>query len=243
MRAMAKAERNSRTVRRDHRSQRELRKGAKPGELNLSDLGSRIHDERLRRGMSLNELCQHSGVSRSMISAIERGTKAPTILILDRLATALGTSLSRLLVQESRARIILIPRDKQKVVIDSSGWERRVLSPVLPGIEFEFMRTVLNPGVDAGAFLPHAGGSREYVAVERGVLSLTIDGNPHTLRAGDSIYYEGDCVHAFANPGRTPCLYYLAMDVSGHPAKNEHRSVTVAEAGSGHRERTGRYDG
>ena len=45
---------------------------------------------------------------------------------------------------------------------------------------------------------------------------LTIDGAAYTLQAGDSIYYDGNCVHAFANPGDEPCVYYLAMDVAGN---------------------------
>ena len=86
------------------------------------------------------------------------------------------------------------------------------------------MRTTLGPGVDAGTFLPHAHGSREYVAVEKGTLLLTIDGEPHLLKAGDSIYYDGDCLHAFANASRSrACVYYLAMDVSGDAAGTQHR--------------------
>lgn len=185
-----------------------------PGEFNLLELGERVRAERVRRDLSLDALAARSGVSRSMISAVERGRKAATILVLDRIATGLDTSLARLLAGETKARVILLPSQKQTVAKDRSGWERRILSPVLPGVEFEFMRTTLGPRVDAGTFLPHAHGSREYVAVEQGTLLLTIDDRPYTLQAGDSIYYDGDCHHAFANPGRRPCIYYLAMDVS-----------------------------
>jgi quercetin dioxygenase-like cupin family protein len=95
---------------------------------------------------------------------------------------------------------------------------------VIPGVEFELMRTTIGRSVDAGAFLPHAHGSREYVAVESGTLLLTLDDVAHRLHAGDSIYYEGDCVHAFANPDpRSKCVYYLAMDVTGHPDSLPHR--------------------
>jgi quercetin dioxygenase-like cupin family protein len=77
------------------------------------------------------------------------------------------------------------------------------------------MRTTIPGGVDAGVFAPHAAGSREYLAVERGRLVLTLDDAPYTLAAGDSIYYAGDCRHAFANPFARPCVYYLAMEVAG----------------------------
>ena len=198
--------------------------------LTLADLGSRVRDERLQRGMSLDDLARDSRVSRSMISAIERGAKAATVLVLDRIATGLGTSLARLLTYETSGRVILLSHGKQSVARDPSGWERRILSPVLPGVEFEFMRTTLGPGVDAGTFLPHAHGSREYVAVEKGTLLLTIDGVPHTLKAGDSIYYDGDCMHAFVNPLRKQeCVYYLAMDVTGDAAGTQHRRAPTAQ--------------
>lgn len=196
-------------------------------DLSLSGLGRRVREERLRRGISLEELSARARVSRSMISEVERGTKAATVLVLDRIATGLNTSLARLLSSEKKSRIILLRRDSQPVARDPSGWERRILSPVLPGVEFEFMRTTLGPEVDAGAFLPHAQGSREYVAVEEGSLLLVLDGEPYTLKAGDSIYYDGNCTHAFANPWRTPCTYYLAMDVSGDPGGVQHQLAPV----------------
>ncbi|MGI8484370.1 MAG: helix-turn-helix domain-containing protein [Thermomicrobiales bacterium] len=182
--------------------------------LDMADLGERIRAERTRRGKSLESLATISGVSRSMLSAVETGAKVPTVLILDRIATALGTSISRLLDDEAADRVIVRRHDEQDVAIDLAGWERRILSPVLPGVEFEFMRTTIGPSVDAGAFSPHSPGSREYIAIEQGVLVLTIDGIPHTLEAGDSMYYAGDCVHAFANPGEIELIYYLAMDVT-----------------------------
>jgi transcriptional regulator with XRE-family HTH domain len=192
--------------------------------LQLSDLGTRIRDQRTRRALSLEELARKARVSRSMLSAVERGEKAPSVLILDQIATGLGTSIARLMAPESEARIVVLRLAQQDRAIDPSGWERRILSPVLPNVEFEFMRTSLSPGVNAGAFLPHNAGSREYVAVERGTLRLTIDGAVYLLKKGDSIYYAGDCVHEFENPDpRNACEYYLAMDVTGHPEQLRHR--------------------
>lgn len=181
--------------------------------LKLTALGARLRAERARRGLSAEVLAARSRVSRSMLYEIERGRKAPTVLVLDRIATALGTSMARLLDDERRGRVVPLPREEQSVARAAAGWERRIVSPALPGIEFEFMRTTLGPGVDAGAFDPHAPGSREYVAVESGDLELTIDGQPYQLRAGDAIYYEGDCLHGFRNRQASPCVYYLVMDL------------------------------
>ncbi len=69
-------------------------------DLSLTELGRRVREERRRRGLSLDELAARSRVSRSMISAVERGAKAATVVVLDRLAIGLGTSLARLLDME-----------------------------------------------------------------------------------------------------------------------------------------------
>jgi XRE family transcriptional regulator, regulator of sulfur utilization len=199
--------------------------------LDLALLGRRERGERGRHGISLEGLSQRSGVSRSMISAAERGTKAATVLVLDRIATGLETSLARLLSSEVKSRVHVMRWREQSVAKGPSGWKRRILSPVLPGVEFEFMRTTLNPGADAGIFLPHAHGSREYVAVEKGTLNLTLDGTLCMLEVGDSIYYDGDCLHGFANSRQTACAYYLAMDVSGDPAGTRHRAVQIQAPG------------
>lgn len=187
--------------------------------LSMAELGTRIRAERRARGLSIERLAELSGISRSMVSEVERGAKTPTVLVLDRLATALGTSIARLLDEPTREVPQVLRHATQRVLRDPSGWERRVLSPVLAGVEFEFMRTTLGPGVDAGEFAAHAPGSREYVAVESGTLRLTIDGRPQVLRAGDSAYYPGDRRHAFANDHDTAdCVFYLAMELGGRAA-------------------------
>ncbi|MFG6199872.1 helix-turn-helix domain-containing protein [Nonomuraea sp. JJY05] len=154
--------------------------------LSMADLGARLRAHRRARGLALERLAESSGVSRSMVSDVERGAKTPTVLVLDRLATALGTSIARLLDESRGEGAVVLRKARQRVVRDPAGWERRILSPVLPGVEFEFMRTILGPGVDAGEFSPHSPGSR--VAVESGRLTLTIDGERYMLDAGDSVY-------------------------------------------------------
>jgi XRE family transcriptional regulator, regulator of sulfur utilization len=72
-----------------------------------------------------------------------------------------------------------------------------------------------------GEFAAHAAGSREYVAVESGTLTVTLDGSTSTLNSGDAMYYAGDCTHAFANPGDVECVYYTVMHIAGHRLSKE----------------------
>src|SRR5881409_4177782 len=135
------------------------RDGAKPrlsSGLDMAGLGARLRLERLRRRLSLHSLMMRTGVSRSMLSEVERGSKVPTVLVLDRIATGLDTSIARLLGEERATRVIVLRRGEHDTAHDPSGWERRILSPVLPGVEFELMRTTIPGGVDAGEFAAHA---------------------------------------------------------------------------------------
>jgi transcriptional regulator with XRE-family HTH domain len=191
--------------------------------LDVVGVGRRVRAQRIGLGLSLEELAGVCKVSRSMLSEVERGGRTPTVLVLDRIATGLGTTLGRLLREPVAERRVVLRSVEQDVAVDPAGWERRVLSPVLAGVEFEFMRTTIGAGVDAGVFSPHAPGSREYLAVERGRLSLVLDDEGVDLAAGDSIYYAGDCRHGYRNPGRGTCVYYLAMDV---PARSGHTVVS-----------------
>lgn len=191
-----------------------------PAPLDVAALGRRVRQLRQKQGLSLDALAERSGVSVSMLSAVERGQKVPSILVMGQIATALSTSIGRLVDEERSPRVIVLRAGEQRIVSDPAGIERRSLSPVLPGIEFELMRLTIAPHANAGTFPAHRPGSREYLAVESGTLTLSLLGTDYVLHAGDSIYHDGDCPHGYRNDGDVACTYYLAMDIAGganHP--------------------------
>lgn len=187
--------------------------------LDLAAIGRRVRTLRQQRQLSLEALAERSGVSVSMLSTVERGQKVPSILVMGQIATALDTSIGRLVDEETAPQVIVMRATDQRVIKDPAGIERRSLSPVLPGLEFELMRMTLAPGVNAGVFPPHRAGSREYLAVETGTLTLSLNGIEYRLHAGDSIYHDGDCEHGYRNDSDTPCTYYIAMEVAGGAAR------------------------
>lgn len=188
----------------------------KSGRLSIISIGRRLHRERQKQGLTLDQLAERSGSSRSMISAVERGERTPSVLMLDQIANALGISVSRLMTAPTENKVITLRRDQQKILEDSGrngvgSFHRRVVSPVLTGVDFEMGRLEMAPQVDAGVFSPHLAGWSEYVVVESGELEITLDGVLHALGAGDSIYFASDCEHGFRNPGADPCVAYIVM--------------------------------
>src|SRR5919107_742775 len=172
-------------------------------------LGSRVKELRRGRGLTLEELAGRSGVSRAMISKLERGEKNPTLVVAAKLAEGLGVTLSRLAGMEEHREVIIVPRERRMVMRDpETGFERQLLSPNAVGLGVEFIRNKIPEGSTSGEFPPHRKGVEEQIVVERGTLKATLAGEQYLLRAGDAIYFEADVPHHFDNAGNGECTYY-----------------------------------
>ena len=179
-------------------------------------LGVRVRDLRKDRGLTLEELAGVSGVSRAMISKLERGEKNPTLVIAARLAEGLGVSLSRLAGVEERREIVVVPKERRTVLRDpQTGFERQSLSPTFAGRGVEFLRNVVPEGSTSGDFPPHRKGVEEHIVVESGELQATLGGEKYLLREGDALYFAADVPHRFDNVGRGECAYYLVISSGG----------------------------
>lgn len=178
--------------------------------LDLAKLGAHVQGLRHDRGMTLAELASATEVSVSMLSSIERGQKAPTVVVLSRIADGLGIGLAELITDAESRRVIVRRAADQDAVEEPGGWSRTIVSPVVPGVNFEWIRTTLPGGSDAGEFPAYAPGSHEFLVVETGTLRLRLADQVTNLSAGDSVYFAADVPHAYANPGSAPCTYYVA---------------------------------
>jgi transcriptional regulator with XRE-family HTH domain len=178
--------------------------------MDLVDLGQRIQEARRDRDLTLQALADRAQVSVSMLSSVERGQKAPTIVVLARIAEGLGVPLTALITAADSGRVIVRRAADQDVVDEAGGWQRVILTPVVPGVNFEWIRVTLPPNCDAGEYPAWAPGSHEFIAVESGTLRFTLGGQPYDLTAGDSIYFVPDASHHYENPAAAPCTYYVA---------------------------------
>jgi transcriptional regulator with XRE-family HTH domain len=178
--------------------------------MDLVELGRRIQALRAERGFTLHGLAARTAVSVSMLSSVERGQKAATVVVLDRIAAGLDVPLARLVAEPDQTRVLVRRAAEQDTVDEPGGWRRTILTPVVPGVNFEWIRTTLPPGCDAGSYPAYAAGSHEYVVVHSGTLRLTVGETVLDLRAGDSVYFAADVTHGYANAGRSECTYYVA---------------------------------
>ena len=185
-------------------------------EVSSEKLGYRVRELRRAKGLTLNDLAGSSGVSRAMISKIERGEKNPTLVVAARISEGLGVTLSQLAGIDVRREVVLVPHDRRMVMRDpDTGFERQLLSPTFGNRGVEFIRNVIPEGSTSGEFPPHKRGVKEYVVVERGRVAAILDGEEHVLEEGDAVYFEADVTHRFDNVGVGECSYYLVIDSGG----------------------------
>src|SRR5215211_9461670 len=90
-------------------------------EVSSGRLGERVRMLRRERGLTLDLLAERSGVSRAMISKLERGEKNPTLVVAAKLAEGLGVTLSQLAGVEERREVVVVPRERRMVMRDPEG--------------------------------------------------------------------------------------------------------------------------
>jgi transcriptional regulator with XRE-family HTH domain len=178
--------------------------------------GVRVRGLRRERGLTLEGLAERSGVSRAMISKLERGEKNPTLVVAAKVAEGLGVTLSQLVGVEEKREVVVVPRERRMVMHDpETGFERQLLSPNFGDRGIEFVFNIVPEGSTSGEFSPHRRGVEEYVAVEKGRLRAVIGGEDYLLEEGDALYFEADVLHRFDNVGDGECSYYLVIVSKG----------------------------
>lgn len=180
-------------------------------------IAARVKELRSGQGMSLEALAGRSGVSRSMISVIERGEASPTAVVLEKLASALGVTLASLFDparrEPEKGPSPLLRRSDQAAWRDpGSGYLRRNVSPPdVPGpfriVEVEF------PAGGRVAFDNALHDARIYqqVWVVEGTIEVRVGDDLHRLEPGDCLAMRLDRPTMFQNPTDSPARYLVVV--------------------------------
>jgi transcriptional regulator with XRE-family HTH domain len=180
-------------------------------------IAARVSELRAAHDLSLDELATKSGVSRSMISLIERGESSPTAAVLEKLAAGLSVTLASLFDAPAAAGSVsrgpIARRSDQPEWRDpASGYLRRNISP--PGGP-QPMR-IVEVHFPAGGRVAFDTGAREarvhqQVWVLEGSIDITVGAERHRLREGDCLAMQLDRPTMFHNPTRKPVRYAVVI--------------------------------
>jgi transcriptional regulator with XRE-family HTH domain len=185
-------------------------------------IGDRVRALRADQGLSLEALAGRSGVSRSMISLVERGESSPTAVVLEKLATALGVALASLFdapAETAAQEGPIARRDAQVEWTDpASGYRRRNVTPVGMSQPMQIVEVHFPPGGRV-AFETGAREVRVYqqVWMLSGSMDITIGSARHQLREGDCLAMQLDQPTMFHNPTHTAARYAVVLSSASVP--------------------------
>jgi transcriptional regulator with XRE-family HTH domain len=183
-----------------------------PSEVVAERLRQRVKTLRTERNWSLEEFSKACGVSRSMLSQIERGEANPTLAVMFRIAQVFGMSLGELIDAPSATSGIEVIRadDQAHTYRSDPDCRIRTLSPLHLEKDVEFYELRLAAG---GALVSaaHFEGTREFLTVWKGRLLVVSGEDRAELQAGDSAHYRADLPHRIENHGKIEAVAFLVV--------------------------------
>jgi transcriptional regulator with XRE-family HTH domain len=161
-------------------------------------IGERMRQARLKKGLTLKDLAEKTGVSVSMLSLVERGRASPSMGTLVAVCSSLGILMGDLFDGHIRPRSDPVARrDEQPLFTTREGVKRRVLQTD----EIKRTELVINeylPGTGSGQEPTRHPGA-EYGFVLEGTLQVDVAGTVYELETGDAIGYESTLPHRIWN--------------------------------------------
>lgn len=162
-------------------------------------IGEAIKRLRQNRNMTIEEVSTATGVSRSMLSQIERGVSSPTVSVLWKISSGLRIPFSDLLSHQSTQQQIL-ELDKLTPVLESGG--KMILYnlfPFNPITGFEYFYIIMEPSAQTISD-EHRNAFLEYIIVTKGTLVIKAHDRDYVLKAPCGFSFRPDSTHVYSNP-------------------------------------------
>ncbi len=174
-------------------------------------VGRNILNQRKLLGISLDELARRSGVSKSMLSQIERDKANPTVITIWKIALALGLPVQKLM-ESSSSNIVEVIRSDDAPIIYSEDklCKIRINSPIHLTDNLELYQMTFKPG-GKNASMPHVQKAEEFLTVIEGKIKVTSGDYSSILQKGDTCRYRADSEHTIENVSKSDSEAYLVV--------------------------------
>jgi len=176
-------------------------------------IASGIKQRREAMALTVNDLALRSGVSRAMISKIERVEASPTAALLGRLCNALGITLSSLIATAETKPSLPLSRTKSQMSWrdPETGLRRTMVSPINTGSRVEIVQLELPANAAVAYDQQQVAQYEQHILVLEGTLTVATEGQDIELEAGDCLFRQVGPGHRFANRTRRMCRYLVII--------------------------------
>lgn len=177
-------------------------------------LAENVRQLRTARGLTQAQMAKRAGLPRATWANVESGDANPTLAVVHAVGFALDVSIEELL-RPTVAACVLYPRESIPTQKRGSVGIRHLLPEPLVGATID--RFDMPPRARMKG-MPHTPGTREYLTVERGTISLVTTGEQFVLREGDVLAFRGDQKHSYVNGSATEAAIGYSVVVLVDPS-------------------------
>lgn len=168
-----------------------------------------IREKRLSLNLNISDVADRSGLSKSLISQVERGKVVPSVVNVVKIADALGCTIAEFFNDEDSVFSIKHPGNRNEVFVDDGRKKYEFLAPI-HGRQIEYMKITLNNSSNPdNQLVTHEGEEAGYIL--EGSMVLNLDGVRHVLKEGDSIYFSSSTPHMYESYDQEECVSIWAM--------------------------------
>lgn len=173
-------------------------------------IGGNIRKLRMARSMTLGDLAEISGVSKSMLGQIERGDANPTISTIWKIANGLKVSFSSMISLINENHDVIDKHDVAIMRSDDGLLENIPFFPFSAGRNFEMFEIILQPNgyLDGDNHPPK---TKEFIIVFSGTLIIENDGQTHIIRPDQAYQFIADVPHRYSNIGSEETKFALVL--------------------------------
>jgi transcriptional regulator with XRE-family HTH domain len=189
-------------------------------------IGPRIRQLRIARGLTVAALAEKAGLSRGYVSKVENSKTSPPVSTLMTLAKALGVNISEVFSEEiTPARVTIVRKSERQPISrpgSSFGYSYEPLAPTFPQRHMDPYILTIPPNRKGTRVFQHKG--EEMLLVLEGAVVMTINGEDYTLEEGDCIYWDASLPHlgrVFGNK-ETKCVVVIYGSEQPNPGKASH---------------------
>jgi len=168
------------------------------------DIGKRLKEIRLERGLSQRELAKRTGVANASISQIESNRLNPTVGALKRILDGIPISLADFFDELGSAEAKIFFAAEELKEIGDRGVSFRQVGATLKDRAIQLLHEKYQPGASTGkTALTHGG--EECGLILKGHLQIEVGDQKKILGPGDAYYFDSKKPHKFKNVGKEEC--------------------------------------
>ncbi len=166
------------------------------------------------RNLSLDQLSEHTGVSKSMLRQIETGKSSPTVTTIWKIANGLHLSFSALLRKPVTTGGVTDFISREPLYAESKHFRVYPLIPFDPRQSFEVYFFQMDPGTKFESE-PHLGDVSEYILLTAGSLKVTVKHREFKISENQLLEFKADCSHTYVSSSETVVQGFFLLSYPG----------------------------